>query len=328
MKLYIKAVTNISDLEAKIAKKKADKDKKLAWIDKKEANIVKKLDLLSTVLDSATYDRLVAYLEYLKNNRDYRIPEDIYVNTWQIARAGGWSYDSKEGKALYSIDDDAKSIYNSKEAIKEIDQVIDNYESKIATIRSKDSEIDRIPDCLKDFMNDIVARWDEYDIDLRDKSRPYYRELQEKADEILYEGNPTRSYMESDNKLKAMYPNIERSWNRTKAFEEEYIYAPFRKAMGQSVQYCSSLWDMSDDKIHAENEKAGKQLILDLLKRVTKITGPVTDWSGLYVTQGNMGAVLNGVVIGEDANARVESIVASGPVQRPHIRTLVKPVRS
>lgn len=328
MKLYVKAVTNISDLEAKIAKKQADKDKKLAWIDKKEANIVKKLDLLSTVLDSATYDRLVAYLEYLKNNRDYRIPEDIYINTWHIAREGGWDYDSKEGKALYSIDDDAKSIYNSKEAIKEIDQVIDNYQSKIATIRSKDAEIDRIPDCLKEFMNDIIEHWDEYDIDLRDKSRPYYKELQKKADDILYGDNPTHSYMDSDNKLKAMYPNIERSWNRTKAFEEEYIYAPFRKAIGQSVQYCTSLWGMSDDQIHAENEKAGKYLILDLLKRVTKITGPVTDWSGLYVTQGNMGAVLNGIVIGEDGKARVESIIASGPIQRAHYRTLVKPVRS
>ena len=328
MKLYVKAVTNISDLEAKIAKKQAEKDKKLAWIDKKEANIVKKLDLLSTVLDSATYDRLVAYLEYLKNNRDYRIPEDIYVNTWQIAREGGWNYDSKEGKALYSIDDDAKSIYNSKEAIKEIDQVIDNYKSKIAAIRSKDAEIDRIPECLKDFMNDIIAQWDEYDIELRDKSKPYYKELRRKADEILYEDNPTRSYMTSDNKLKAMYPNIERSWNRTKAFEEEYIYAPFRKAMGQSVQYCTSLWDMSDDQIHAENEKAGKHLILDLLKRVTKITGPVTDWSGLYVTQGNMGAVLNGIVIGEDGKARVESILAGGyAVQRLHIRVLVHKVK-
>lgn len=328
MKVYIKSVTNISDLEAKVAKKQAEKDKKLAWIDKKEDSIVKKLDLLSSILDSATYDRLVAYLDYLKNNRDYTTPQDIYINTWQIAREGGWSYDSKEGKALYSIGDDAKSIYNSKEAIKEIEQVIDNYESKIATIRSKDAEIDRIPDCLKEFMNDIIERWDEYDINLRDKSKPYYKELQKKADEILYGDNPTRSYMDSDNKLKAMYPNIERSWNRTKAFEEEYIYAPFRKAMGQSVQYCTPLWGMRDDQIHAENEKAGKHLILDLLKRVTKITGPVTDWSGLYVTQGNMGAVLNGVVIGEDANARVESILAGGyAIQRLHVRTLVHEVK-
>ena len=76
------------------------------------------------------------------------------------------------------------------------------------------------------------------------------------------------------------------------------------------------------------NQRDGENLILDLLKRVTKITGPVTDWSGLRVTQGNMGAVLNGIVIGEEGKARVESILAGGyAIQRLHVRTLVKEIK-
>ncbi len=93
------------------------------------------------------------------------------------------------------------------------------------------------------------------------------------------------------------------------------------------MNYARSIWDLEDEKIKARNERDGKNLILDLLKRVTKITGAVTDWSGLHLTQGNMGLVLNGLVIGEDGKARVESIYAEGPIQRLHIRTLVKVVK-
>ena len=89
-----------------------------------------------------------------------------------------------------------------------------------------------------------------------------------------------------------------------------------------------SIWDLEDEKIKARNERDGKNLILDLLKRVTKITGPVMDWSGLHLTQGNMGLVLNGLVIGEDGKARVESILAGGyNIQKLHVRVLVKAVK-
>lgn len=328
MKRYIRAAVNISDIEAKISKKQAEIDKKTAWIQKKEANIKTKMQMLSEVLDSETCDRLTVYLDYLKNNQDYRIPDNININTWQIARENGWDYDSKIGKALYSIDDDAKSIYNSKKVIEEAQKVIDGYADKISTLRAKDAEIDRIPDCLKDFMNDIVDRWDDYDIKLRDESEPFYWDLKHKADEILYEGNPTKSYRDAEAKLKEMYPDINRSWERSKRFENEYVEIPFRHKFGQSTSYARAFWDMSDEKIHDENVRAGKALILDLLKRVTKITGPVRDWNGLDLAVGNGGRlVLNGVVMGEDSKARVESILAEGPVQRLHVRTLVKPIR-
>lgn len=329
MKRYIKSAVNVSDIEAKIAKKQAEINKKKAWIAKKEANIQTKLQLLSTELDSATYHRLVTRMEYLKNNRRYSaIPEEADINTWQLARDHGWDYESKLGKACYSIDDDAESIHTSKQAIEEIQGIIDNYEAKISALRAKDAEIDRIPDCLKDFMNEIVERWDEYDIKLRDESEPYYWELKHQADALLYEGNPTRSYKVSEEKLAQMYPDIEYSYKRSRKFEEEYVENPFRHKFGQSIQYARSFWGMTDEQIHEDNLKSGKSLILDLLKRVTKITGPVRDWKGLELTRGNMGSVLNGVVIGEDGKARVESILAGGyNIQRLHVRTLVKPIK-
>lgn len=323
MKLYIKSAVNVSDIQAKIAKKQAEIDKKRVWIQKKEAAIAKKLDLLSGKISNADLDAISRYVEALKVTRSHKIPQELHVDMWGLARQYGYTYDDAEGKALYGLDDEAESIFNSNEAIKEAQGILDKYEAKLAAEAAKEQEIDEIPDCLKDFMNEMIDKWDKYDIKTRDESKPYYQELQHKADEILY--GESRSALASDKKLAEMYPDVAH-YNRYRKFKQEYIINPFESRYG-SISYAMSLWTMDDAQIHAENYQAGRRLILDLLKRVTKITGPVRDWKGLEVTRGNLGPVLNGVVSGEDGKARVESIYASGPVQRLHIRTLVREVR-
>ena len=329
MKVYIKSATNISDLEAKIAKKQADIDKKTTWIRKKEDAITKKLDLLKDKIDTSDYNDLVRYLDLLRNNNSYRLPEGQKCDTWGLVRKYGFSYDDKWGKALYSISDDAESIYNSKETIKEAQAVLDKYNDKISALNDKASEIDRIPDCLKTFLDDIVSRWDKHDLRIKNEGRPYYRDLYDKAWKILYGDTASGIGSVAKAKLAELYPDVPEDRyrdTRRQKFDDEYINIPFERKYG-SLKYARSIWDLTDEKIHANNQRDGENLILDLLRRVTKITGPVTDWSELYVTQGNMGAVINGYVIGEDGRAQVESILASGPVQRLHIRTLVKPIR-
>lgn len=82
---------------------------------------------------------------------------------------------------------------------------------------------------------------------------------------------------------------------------------------------------VTDEKIHDDNTRDAKALILDLYSRVKDITGEVTDWSGIHATQGTGGfTVLNGSVIGKEGRARVESILAGGyNIQRLHVRVLV-----
>lgn len=82
-----------------------------------------------------------------------------------------------------------------------------------------------------------------------------------------------------------------------------------------------------DETFHKRNERDARFFILDLLNRVKDITGEVTDWSGIYLEQGNIFPVLNGIVIGKEGQAEVESILAGGyNIQRLHIRTLVKAI--
>lgn len=83
----------------------------------------------------------------------------------------------------------------------------------------------------------------------------------------------------------------------------------------------------TDEQIHRDNERDAKVLVLNLYNRVKEITGEVTDWSGIHAEIGTyFGAVLNGVVIGKEGRARVESILAGGyNIQRLHVRVLVHP---
>lgn len=82
---------------------------------------------------------------------------------------------------------------------------------------------------------------------------------------------------------------------------------------------------ITDQQIHDNNLRDAKALILDLYNRVKDITGEVTNWSGIEATQGTGGfTVLNGVVIGKEGRAKVESILAGGyNIQRLHVRVLV-----
>ena len=73
-----------------------------------------------------------------------------------------------------------------------------------------------------------------------------------------------------------------------------------------------------------DEEEKGK--VLDLIRRVTKVTGTIRDASGLTI--GNQSGELNGIVIGDEGKAHVETIGAGGyNIQRFHYRVLVKRIR-
>lgn len=110
--------------------------------------------------------------------------------------------------------------------------------------------------------------------------------------------------------------------NTRKAYEK-YGYKEFFKKGYTYTDY--EFMYIDDEKIHNDNERDAKALILDLYYRVKDITGEVTDWGGIHPTRGTHGfTVLNGIVIGKEGRAKVESILAGGyNIQRLHVRVLV-----
>ena len=134
-----------------------------------------------------------------------------------------------------------------------------------------------MPDILKGLKEELVERWDKWDIERRDRIQSDYRELDYKE------------------------------------FSRKYTHA--------DVMFKGK----SDEQIHDDNVQSAENLIIDLIYRVRKITGEITDWSNICASAGTGGfTVLNGTVIGKEGIACVESITAGGyNIQRLHIRVLV-----
>ena len=115
-------------------------------------------------------------------------------------------------------------------------------------------------------------------------------------------------------------------------------YKSIRDALNNhSNYYIPRLMGMSEEeqKVYLDNalEKEKNTMILDLYRRINEEVGDITDASDLQINAGN----LNGIVIGTNGKARVETIGAGGyntdvvldsgrHGQRFHFRTLVKPI--
>ena len=246
MKIYIKSATDVSAIQAKIAKKEEDIRKKRQLIDKRNAAIDKQMKILEKYLNASEIDHINRYIDYGTERGTYRMPEEL--NTWQISRDHDAEFRRDFEFAddpIYKIRDAVESIHGANTAIKEYQGTLDKYNAQLDKIKQKEKEVDEVPEVLKDFMNQLVDEWDRYDIDLRDKSKPYYDSLVKDADRILYEyeGSPEyipRSFQASDAKLKELYPNMA-DYLRYRQFKEDYIYAPFKKKFGVGVQYPLSI---------------------------------------------------------------------------------------
>lgn len=339
MKVYIKSATNVADIEARIAKKQAEIDKKKAWIAKKEAAIEKKRAIFEPAVTGEELAQIDKVLDYLcrPDSNTYRRPDGYSISP--IFRKYDWEWGNPVREALSGAEDDAESIGNSAQAIVEAEAIKNKYIAQLNAIKEKDKKVDEIPEVMKDFMNQLIDEWDRFDLDIKERSPQFYKDCKAKMRELI----PIDLRGEEEiAKYLELYPNYAERYakadNRDKywvrrsmqdQFEADYLESPFRKEFGVSVDYARDLWSRTPEQIHARNVKEGQRVILDLTDRVTKITGPVTSYAGLHLTQGNGGwAVLNGIVEGEDGKASVDSILAGGyNIQRLHVRTLVKPVR-
>lgn len=165
----------------------------------------------------------------------------------------------------------------SKE-VEETKKSLEKYEAQMIGEMERDKALKEIPENVKRMQDELVERWDVWDIEYREKIRKDRYEM---------------DYKEFCNK--------------------------YRGINTYDLMY------RSNEQIHNENMQDAKMLILNLINRVKNITGEITDWRGVEATVGTWGmTVLNGLVIGKEGCARVESIFAGGyNIQRLHVRVLV-----
>jgi len=199
-----------------------------------------------------------------------------------IEAKGLGNSDSPEALTLkWDIEHYTDDISRLEREIAETTLSIAEYRKQLTGLMERVSVlITETPDILKGLQEELVERWDRWDIERRDRIQSDYRELDYKE------------------------------------FSRKYTHA--------DVIFKSK----SDEQIHNDNVQAAENLIIDLIYRVRKITGEITNWSDIRASAGTGGfPVLNGTVIGKEGIAYVESITAGGyNIQRLHIRVLVHSV--
>ena len=231
----------IETLSERIANAENEIGKKQLTIAKKQALIDKKQQLLET--------------KYLANSDSTK----ALTLRWDIEHYTG-------------------DISRLEREITETTHTLDNYRKQLTGLMEHISVlITDMPNVLKGLQEELVERWDKWDIERRDRIQSDYRELDYKE------------------------------------FSRKYTHA--------DVMFKGK----SNEQIHNDNVQSAENLIIDLIYRVRKITGEITDWSNIRASAGTGGfTVLNGTVIGKEGIACVESITAGGyNIQRLHIRVLV-----
>ncbi len=231
----------IETLSERIANAENEIGKKQLTIAKKQALIDKKQQLLET--------------KYLANSDSTK----ALTLRWDIEHYTG-------------------DISRLEREITETTHTLDNYRKQLTGLMERISVlITDMPNVLKGLQEELVERWDKWDIERRDRIQSDYRELDYKE------------------------------------FSRKYTHA--------DVMFKGK----SNEQIHNDNVQSAENLIIDLIYRVRKITGEITDWSNIRASAGTGGfTVLNGTVIGKEGIACVESITAGGyNIQRLHIRVLV-----
>lgn len=178
--------------------------------------------------------------------------------------------------------------------------------------------------------------WDICDVsDKEDDIKESYKKLAELqkivsnwkekiAQEELNEAVVNREIPESLKSYKVYLVNQWDEWDikRRDKLAEEYRKLGYSEFVKTYKFAGYNFRTLTDEQIHQENEREAINLILDLYQRIFKYTGKVVSWEYLTIRQGH----INGYVKGEQANVRVESILAGGyNIQRLHVRVLVHP---
>lgn len=181
--------------------------------------------------------------------------------------------------------------------------LLEKYRAELALQEKKEASrnVEAIMNFLEMWKEDCI-NWflEQYPL-YRQACREYHEKYQELDREYFNAFREGRDKKEISNKRKQLKDNFNQKWSHVMQFNHGSL--SWKETMRQ---------DLEDEKIRKYD---------DLVERVTKVTGTIIDASGLRIDGRSN---LNGLVIGEEGSANVETIVAGGwNVQVKHFRTLI-----
>lgn len=196
-----------------------------------------------------------------------------------------------------------EAVTDSDRKIKDLIVTRDNWKTRLELAKAKENELSEVPTVIKEFVHNWRIK--VFDIILNQVSEyeKEYKEVRKFYDNAKY-GDPSYKeymdkYKQGMNLLRRKYSQLAQSLAWKKDKEEEL------------------------NKILDDEEKSK---VLDLIRRVTKVVGTITDASMLTI--GRQNGELNGYVTGTEGRCYVETIGAGGyNIQVFHYRVLVKKIR-
>lgn len=249
-----------------------------------------------------------------------------------ISNEDYWLFSDIESK-----DNDIKGATQKYEDAK---QTFKNWQKRLGAEEAKQQLIeDTIPQVIKDFLQNWKDETYDFFIEMKNNFYKDREELKEKSNKAIYKylvSHPERYntffkyYAEEAENYNPNYNysyhiNMGSDYRKIKhstfidVWEEEFKN---KYSDPMFVMYKNRQFD--DEWLDKTLTQEMNNKLVDLMARVTKVTGTITDVDSLRIRNGE----LNGVIDGERGTANVTTIGAGGwNIQRAHWRTLVHPIK-
>ncbi|MEX3625086.1 hypothetical protein [Viridibacillus arvi] len=242
---------------------------------------------------------------------------------------------------IYDVKGKLEDIKGATKKLEEAEQILVNWNDKLSIEINKDKFIqDNAPQVIKDFLEDWKKKAYEWHIRRYDAYQEFKEELRSERNNLIIEfvkANPevAERYLDENGNIQDYWQkdliNIRLKGLESHLKENELDYRSIesRKSnfAGGNILKMDSMYDEKErlnwlDKT-LEREKKAK--MLDLIHRISKVVGEITDASSLRIS--GKGSI-DGFVIGDKGKAKVNTIDAGGwNIQCWHYRTLVDPVK-
>ena len=227
-------------------------------------------------------------------------------------------------------DNDIKGAIQKWEDAK---QVLKNWQERLGREEAKQQYIaDSIPQVIKDFLLEWKEGTFDFYIDMKERFYKARETFKRESNLLVYDY--IISHLDKYNYFK--------NKSYIEEFDPEYNYVNFSYDAYSNVKKTDDYRQLEElyinhykidptfvhwKSMRFDEEWLNKTLnqemnnkLVDLMTRVTKVTGTITDASNLKIRNGE----LNGIIEGERGTANVTTIGAGGyAVQRFHFRTLV-----
>lgn len=235
-----------------------------------------------------------------------------------------------------------EAIVESNKKLIENEKTLSNWELKLdKEVNQERFMNDNAPQVLKDFVQawkEMAHEWYIFNYNFMVQTLDSMEEKRRLETIAYVEGHPEQmgAYLGENGKIASYWENDTlniRSRGLAKHLEESGLdYMSEKKVKSNFGLLINDMYSVKFDderrlailETFLENERKAK--LLDLVYRITHITGEITDAEDLYISEkGN----LDGTVIGEKGTAVVNTIGAGGyNIQCFHYRTLVKELKN